>query len=48
MPANIDYNEVMSRLGALNGVKRVHSLHIWSLAMDTYSLTVHVVAGKLM
>ena len=42
-PAGIDVAEVERALGALEGVKEIHDLHVWGLSTTEAALTVHVV-----
>ena len=43
VPKGIDIDAVRSALEAVDGVQSVHDLHIWSVAGDDISLTVHAV-----
>ena len=43
VPAGIDPDHVHSTLAALEGVSRVHDLHIWGLSTTETALTVHLV-----
>ncbi|XP_073748773.1 proton-coupled zinc antiporter SLC30A8 [Callorhinus ursinus] len=45
VPKNLNYNDVKERILAVDGVVSVHSLHIWSLAMNQVILSAHVAAG---
>ncbi len=42
VPANIDFDQVHSAIAALEGVKDVHDLHIWSLSSHQIALSCHV------
>ena len=44
MPPHINYDDIINDLCAINNVKRAHSLHIWCLTMEKFSLSVHLVA----
>lgn len=46
VPLNIDYDNVVDVLLNLEGVRHVHSLHIWSLTTSKTALTVHLAVGK--
>ncbi|GLV36305.1 Zinc transporter 33D [Carabus blaptoides fortunei] len=41
-PLGIDYNSVASGLATIEGVRHVHSLHIWSLTLNKNALVVHL------
>jgi cobalt-zinc-cadmium efflux system protein len=43
VPANIDPARVKAHLAALNGVSRVHDLHIWPMSTTHTALTCHLV-----
>lgn len=43
VPKGVDIEAIRSALGSLFGVQSVHDLHIWSVAGDDISLTVHAV-----
>ncbi|XP_059502308.1 proton-coupled zinc antiporter SLC30A8-like [Stegostoma tigrinum] len=42
-PAGLKYNAVREKILAVNGVKTVHSLHVWSLTLSQVVISVHVV-----
>lgn len=42
-PTNISFNEVKDSLSALEGVKEVHNLRIWSLTTSRIALSAHLV-----
>ncbi|XP_064644354.1 proton-coupled zinc antiporter SLC30A2-like [Lineus longissimus] len=42
IPKNIDYEEVKTSLSNIDGVKLVHSLHVWSLTLDKVAADVHL------
>jgi len=48
VPAGIDPDHVHSTLAALEGVSRVHDLHIWPMSTTEIALTCHLVmpAGR--
>ncbi|XP_055490566.1 proton-coupled zinc antiporter SLC30A8-like isoform X1 [Leucoraja erinacea] len=41
-PLGLNYNVVKEKILAVNGVKALHSLHLWALSMNQVVLTVHV------
>ncbi|XP_070534674.1 proton-coupled zinc antiporter SLC30A2-like isoform X2 [Ptychodera flava] len=41
-PKGFDFTEVQSTLSEIDGVKSIHSLHIWSLTMGRNALAVHL------
>ncbi len=43
VPAHIDSDKVMKSILSVEGVKRVHDIHIWSLEGETDILTAHIV-----
>lgn len=43
VPAHIDTDEVEAELAALDGVARVHDLHIWNMSTTETALTAHLV-----
>jgi cobalt-zinc-cadmium efflux system protein len=43
VPRSIDPDHVEEHLLALDGVTRVHDLHIWSMSTTEYALTAHLV-----
>uniref|UniRef100_A0A452V3Z5 Proton-coupled zinc antiporter SLC30A8 n=1 Tax=Ursus maritimus TaxID=29073 RepID=A0A452V3Z5_URSMA len=46
VPKNLNYDDVKERILAVDGVESVHSLHIWSLAMNQVILSAHVAAAS--
>ena len=42
VPRGVDLGEVRAAITAVNGVNGTHDLHLWSVAGDDRSLTVHV------
>ncbi len=42
VPSNISLNEVGKRLAGLEGVMRVHDLHIWTLASGQVAISAHL------
>lgn len=46
-PQNLDYTAIASNLHALDGVKAVHNLHVWSLTLNKNALAVHLAVGEL-
>ncbi|KRY32920.1 Zinc transporter 2 [Trichinella spiralis] len=45
-PRSISFNEVFSTLRSIEGVEKVHDLHIWSLTMDKIALSVHLAVNN--
>lgn len=45
MPKGIDFNKVKELFLAIQGVKKVHNLRIWSLSMDKLALSAHLAIG---
>lgn len=43
VPKHIDYSEVKSYLATLDGVNKIHDLHIWALSTTQNALTAHLV-----
>ncbi|CAH0562561.1 unnamed protein product [Brassicogethes aeneus] len=41
-PKGIDFEEVMTTVLAIEGVKRVHNLRIWALSLDKITMSAHV------
>ncbi|VDK79801.1 unnamed protein product [Litomosoides sigmodontis] len=41
-PAHINYGKLQNDLLGINGVRTLHSLHVWSLNMDKTALAVHL------
>ncbi|XP_062863732.1 proton-coupled zinc antiporter SLC30A2-like [Trichomycterus rosablanca] len=46
IPLGIDYDSVKDTLLLVRGVTAIHSLHIWTLAMSQYQMTVHAVIDE--
>jgi cobalt-zinc-cadmium efflux system protein len=44
-PRHIDLAEVQRTLEAVDGVKRIHDLHVWTLTSNLFTLTAHVVVN---
>jgi cobalt-zinc-cadmium efflux system protein len=44
-PRHIDLAEVQRTLEALDGVKRIHDLHVWTLTSNLFTLTAHAVVN---
>ena len=43
VPRHIDLDEVQRTLEAVDGVKRIHDLHVWTLSSNLFTLTAHAV-----
>ncbi|KAK8783487.1 hypothetical protein V5799_010144 [Amblyomma americanum] len=46
IPHSIDYHQVKRLLLSVDGVARVHDLHIWALSLDKLAVSAHVVLGE--
>nr|XP_025849157.1 zinc transporter 8 isoform X2 [Vulpes vulpes] len=46
VPKNLNYSDVKELILAVDGVVSVHSLHIWSLAMNQVIVSAHVAAAS--
>ena len=46
-PKHVDYEKVKRDLISVPGVRKAHSLHIWSLTLNKTALSAHLVLGKL-
>jgi zinc transporter 2 len=46
-PRHLDYTAIANNLGALDGVRTVHNLHVWSLTLNKNALAVHLAIGEL-
>jgi len=46
-PQHLDYTVIVSNLCALDGVRAVHNLHVWSLTLNKNALAVHLAVGEL-
>ncbi|HZG86599.1 cation diffusion facilitator family transporter [Paenibacillus sp.] len=42
VPDHLDLEEIRKDILAVEGVKNVHDMHVWTIATDQYSLTAHV------
>jgi len=42
-PAGLDVDELLSAMGAVDGVDAVHDLHVWSLSSEVRALSAHLV-----
>ncbi|CAG9792899.1 unnamed protein product [Diatraea saccharalis] len=47
VPNNFRYRDVVRAMGAISGVRHVHSLHAWALATHHIVLTAHVAIDEL-
>jgi zinc transporter 2 len=47
-PRHLDYAAIASNLNALDGVRTVHNLHVWSLTLNKNALAVHLAVGELL
>lgn len=46
-PRHLDYTAIATNLHALDGVRAVHNLHVWSLTLNKNALAVHLAVGEL-
>lgn len=46
VPFTVNYDTVMDLLNNIDGVRHVHSLHIWALTTNKIALTVHLAVDK--
>lgn len=44
-PRHIDLEEVQRTLEAVEGIKRIHDLHVWTLTSNLFTLTAHAVVN---
>jgi cobalt-zinc-cadmium efflux system protein len=42
VPKEIDFSDVVEDIGSIEGVRGVHSLHIWSICHNIYALSAHI------
>lgn len=47
-PRHLDHTAIVSTLRAIDGVRTVHNLHVWSLTLNKYALAVHLSVGELL
>ena len=47
MPRDVNAGEVSRALSAIEGVRSVHDLHIWTLSSSQRALAAHVEIGQL-
>lgn len=45
-PPGIHYDAVEQKLLSIDGVQKVHDLHIWSLSTKTHAVSAHITASK--
>src|SRR5262249_34471939 len=46
-PRHIDLTEVQRTLEAIDGVTRIHDLHVWTLTSNLFTLTAHAVVNGM-
>ena len=46
-PREIDYDKIKQEM-TVDGVQRIHDLHIWALTPQQWVLTAHVVISKIL
>ena len=44
-PKHIDYEDLKENLMKVEGVRRAHSLYVWSLTLNRTALSAHLVLG---
>lgn len=44
VPSHLDLGEIEQAMGAVDGVRRVHDLHVWTLTSGREAMSAHVVA----
>jgi len=47
VPAHLSFDEIGQALAAVQGVKSVHDLHVWTLSSDRVALSAHLVIESL-
>jgi zinc transporter 2 len=47
-PRHLDYTAIVNALRAVDGVRTVHNLHVWSLTLNKNALAVHLSVGELL
>lgn len=45
-PKGVDFNDVMTILLKINGVRRVHNLRVWALSLDKIAMSAHIAISK--
>ena len=46
-PRDLNFNDVKDALQAVDGVKEVHNLRLWSLTTNKTALSAHLAIGEL-
>ena len=47
-PSSIDINVVKNKIESINGVIKVHHLHVWNISSDTVALSAHIIVPDQM
>ena len=47
-PRHLDHTAIVCTLRAIDGVRTVHNLHVWSLTLNKCALAVHLSVGELL
>lgn len=45
-PEHIDLTEMYTQISAIDGVKDIHDLHVWTLTSDHHAMAAHVIVDK--
>lgn len=46
-PSGMDVNAIAAEIGAVEGVRGVHDLHVWSLGSQTHALSCHIAIADI-
>ena len=46
-PEQIDVRAMQQEIAAVDGVKEVHDLHVWSISSSEHAVTCHVLIGEM-
>jgi hypothetical protein len=46
-PSSVEYTAVVRDLQHVQGVRHIHSLHVWALTLDRLTAIVHLVTGRI-
>jgi cobalt-zinc-cadmium efflux system protein len=46
-PAHLELSEIEHAMGELDGVRRIHDLHVWTLTSGREAMSAHVVVGDI-
>ena len=45
-PSHINLDDMYTRISAIDGVKDIHDLHVWTLTSDHHALSTHVIVDR--